>query len=140
MPETQESPKEPQTPQELMASIANAPSPEQIAAWKSQAPNGNIYGFSPDAKRVYILRGLTGVEMRQFDKDLPETTPDRDFEFQAAALSAACLWTNSTRSTKLEPATLRAATFGIVPTLWQVVEQLSDHFPPAQVMAMVFDL
>lgn len=142
MPETNPTPEasaEP-TPLEFLASLHNAPTPDQIAALKSEVPNGAIRGFSPDGKRCFLLRGMTGIEMREIQKSIPEQASDSERDFKIAAVCACCVWTNTSRTGKLDPTALRASTAGLPETLFLNIEILSDYFAPAQILNMSFDL
>ena len=135
-----ESTKEPQTPQEILDTFAGSPTAEQIAAFKSQVPNGAIRAFSPDGKRMFLLRGISGLEMRELQKSIVANAAEPEAEFKILAACAATVWTNATRNGKMDQATLRSATAGLPDSLFMIVEQLSDFFAPAQIMNMTFDL
>lgn len=131
---------EPQSFTDFLKSLDNAPTPDQLAALKAEVPNGAIRGFSPDGKRCFLMRGISGVEMREIQKNIPQNASDPEAEFKILAVCAACVWTNFGRVGKLDPVTLRAATAGLPDTLFMIVENLSDFFAPAQILNMTFDL
>jgi hypothetical protein len=137
---TESDAKEPQSPQEILDTFPGSPTAEQIAAFKSQVPNGAVRGFSPDGKRLFLLRGITGIEMRELQKSIVANASEPEAEFKIIASCAAVVWTNTTRNGKLDQATLRASSAGLADSLFFHVEQLSDFFPPAQLMQMSFDL
>jgi hypothetical protein len=133
-------PNKPKTPQQFMASLPGAPTADQIAALKAEVPNGVIRGFSPDGKRLFLMRAITGLEMRELQKNVIPNASDPEGEFKILAVCAACVWTNAFRSGKIEQASLRAATAGLPDTLFSIVEELSDYFPPVQIAQMSFEL
>lgn len=130
----------PKSFQEFLGSLDNAPTADQIKALKAEVPNGAIRGFSPDGKRCFLMRGISGVEMRELQKGIPANSSDPEAEFKVVADCAACVWTNVSRTGKLDPLSLRAATAGLPDTLFAIVENLSDFFAPAQIHQMSFDL
>lgn len=134
--------EQPQTGQEFLATLNGAPTQAQLDSWKKEVPNGALRGFSPDGKRCYILRGITGQEMRNIQGVIPESLgPEAgEAEFKLNAVSLACMWTSTTRSGKLEPNVLRSGTAGLPDTLFAIVENLSDYFAPVQIMNLSFEL
>jgi len=132
--------QEPFDPMQVLAQYADAPSKLTIDNWKAQVPNGVIRVFPAPGKRLFFLRGITGLEMRKFQEKVPAGTPNPEIEFQALALEAACLWTNVTPERKLTGDFLRTTTAGLPFTLWALVEAISDFFPPQQLYDMTFDL
>lgn len=128
------------TPQQILDGFAGAPTAEQIANFKSQVPNGAVRAFSPDGKRMFLLRGITGLEMRELQKSVVANAAEPEAEFKILAVCAACLWTNTSGSRKLDPAVLRASTAGLPDSLFSIIELLSDFFAPSQLLNMSFDL
>lgn len=133
--ETRES-KPPSTYQMLSESFPGAaPAEAQIEAWKEQVPNGNLALWTPpDGKRFFILRGITGIEMRELGERMPANASDADYEYKLQLCCAAVVWTNTTPTNKLRPEELRASTAGLVQSLSSLIETLSDFFPPAQLI------
>jgi hypothetical protein len=124
------------TPAEFLASLPGSPTAEQIEAWKQQAPNNHIELVTPDGKRAFILRGITGLELSQIQSNLekmatPTTNPE--LEVQIASVVKACLWTNVGPSGRLTDVLLRTGTAGLPQTLFVVVSRLSDFFDPQQI-------
>jgi hypothetical protein len=124
------------TPQEFLATLPGAPTADQIAAWKSQAPNNRLEVFTPDGKRAFIMRGLTGLELTQIQKQIQGmATPssDPDLEMQIASVVKSTVWTNVGIAGKLTDVVLRTGTAGLPSTLFSKVTKLSDFMDPQQI-------
>jgi hypothetical protein len=132
--------RQPQTPQQLLASMAGAPTPNQVESWKAQAPGNHVRLFTPDMKRIYILRGLSGLELATLNKSIPQNAEDPDREQQILGSERALLWTNTSAATRLTAAELRAGTAGLPTTLFSVVMELSDFFAPEHIAMLSGDL
>jgi hypothetical protein len=131
------------TPQEFLASLVGAPTADQVATWKQQAPNNRIEILSPDGKRAYIVRGLTGLELTQIQKQIQQmATPatDPDLEIQIASVVRATLWTNAGQNGKLTDVILRTGTAGLPSTLFAKVTKLSDFMDPQQIEMLSAEL
>lgn len=130
------------TPQEFLASLPGAPTEEQRAAWKQQAPNNRIELFSPDGKRAYILRGLTGLELTQIQKQVQQIqgVSDIDLEMSISAVTKATLWTNAGLNGKLSDVSLRTGSAGLPSTLFAIVTKLSDFMDPQKIEMMSAEL
>lgn len=136
-------PKQNVTPQEFLASIPGSPTPDMIANWKAQAPNNRIQVTSPDGKRAYILRGLTGLEVSKIQRGIASMatpTADPDLEMSIMSIVTACLWTNAGQNGKLTDTILRTGTAGLPATLFTVVTKLSDFMDPQAIEMMSADL
>jgi len=130
------------TPQEFLAAIPGSPTPDQIAAWKAQAPNNRLELFSPDGKRAFIQRGLTGLEFTQIQKNLQGmATPvaDPELEMQIAAVVKSVVWTNVAGG-RLTDTALRTGTAGLPSTLFAKVTKLSDFMDPQQIELLSAEL
>jgi hypothetical protein len=130
------------TPQEFLASLAGAPTADQIAAWKAQAPNNRIEVFTPDGKRAFIERGLTGLELTQIQKQVQQIqgSSDPDLEMQIASVVRATLWTNVGQGNKLTDVVLRTGSAGLPSTLFAIVTRLSDFMDPQQINLLSAEL
>jgi hypothetical protein len=131
------------TPQEFLASLPGAPTPEQVAGWKAQAPNNRLEVFSPEGKRAFIMRGLTGLELTQIQKQIQSmATPaaDPDLEMQIASVVKATVWTNVGVNGKLTDVILRTGTAGLPSTLFSKVTKLSDFMDPQQIEMLSAEL
>jgi len=130
--ETQE--QAPVSPSQLLASIPGAPSAPQIEAWKAAVPNNRIELFTPDFKRIYIMRAVSGLEASNIRKAIPpntdEVTAQQDLELGMCV--KAVLWTNTTANNSLTVNDLRASAAGLPSSMFELVALLSDYFPPAQ--------
>lgn len=131
------------TPQEFLASLAGAPAPEMISNWKLQAPNNKVELFSPDGKRAFILRGLTGLELTTIQKQIQQMatpTSDPDLEMQIASIIKACVWTNVGPNGKLTDILLRNGTAGLPSTLFSIITKLSDFMDPQKIEMLSAEL
>jgi len=130
-------PKTQMTAAEFLATLPGAPSADQVATWKSQAPNNRIELFTPgDGKRAFIVRGLTGLELSQIQKQIQTmATPasDPELEMQIASVVKATVWTNVGTGGKLTDVVLRTGTAGLPSTLFSKVTKLSDFMDPQQI-------
>lgn len=131
-------PEEPKvlTPAQLLASIPGAPTAAQIDVWKNEVPNHRIKLFSPDFKRVYIVRGVSGLEVSAAQKSIPVNATDREVDFQLAICATAILWTNATVNHKMTVVELRAGSAGLPSSIFELVSELSDYVKP-EYLAMV---
>lgn len=133
---------------EFVASLPGAPTTDQITSWKAQAPNGRIRAYAPDAavngKRTYILRGLTGLEFTQIQKQIQSmATPaaDPDLEVQIASVVRATLWTNvGSNGGKLTDVILRTGAAGTPSALFAIITELSDFADPQKLEFLSADL
>src|SRR5258708_5570149 len=140
---TEDKPKGNMTPQEFLASLPGAPTADQIAAWKSQAPNGRLEMFTPDGKRAFILRGLNGLELTKIQKQIQGmATPvsDPDLEMQIASVVQAVVWTNVGQNGRLNDVILRTGSAGLPSTLFAKVTKLSDFMDPQQIEMLSAEL
>jgi hypothetical protein len=130
------------TPQEFLASLAGAPTADQISVWKLQAPNNRIEVFTPDGKRAFILRGLTGLELTQIQKQIQQIqgASDPDLEMQIASVVKATVWTNVGQNGKLSDIILRTGSAGLPSTLFAKVTKLSDFMDPQQIEMLSAEL
>jgi hypothetical protein len=123
-------------PHEFLASLPGAPTKDMIAAWKQQAPNNRLEVFTPDGKRAYIVRGLTGLELTTIQKQIQSmATPvaDPELEMQLHAVVKAVVWTNAGQNGKLTDVGLRTGAAGLPATLFTKVTKLSDFMDPQQI-------
>src|SRR5665213_2117967 len=130
------------TPQEFLASLPGAPTADQVTTWKQQAPNNRLEVFTPDVKRAFIIRGLTGLELTQIQKLVQQIAgvTDPDLETQIAAVVKAVVWTNVGQSGRLTDVTLRTGTAGLPSTLFAKVTKLSDFMDPQQIEMLSAEL
>lgn len=121
---------------EFLDSLAGAPTTDQIATWKMQAPNNAVEGFTPDGKRAFIMRGLTGLELSQIQKTIQSmatAVSDPDLETQIAAVVKATVWTNVGTLGRLTDVILRTGSAGLPSTLFSIVTKLSDFMDPQKI-------
>lgn len=118
-------------PYQLLESLGG-PNKDTLERLKAQVPNGVLQVLSPDMKkRVYLLRGLSGLEWADCRKRVPANSSDPDSDFQIMVAVKACLWTSTTRANKLTETDLRTGSAGMPSTLFQMIALLSDFIDPA---------
>lgn len=139
-------------PYEFLARIPGAPSKAAVEALKTQAPNQTIriLALGSAGKRVYLVRGVSGLELKQVQSQIPENlgaglTPEARaarIEEEVAVLTAskAVVWTNTTTTGKLTDADLRAGAAGLPSTLFNLVSYLSDFIEPDALQVISADL
>lgn len=132
---------------EFIAGLEGAPTPEMIVNWKQQAPNHRVRAYAPDApvggKRVYILRGLSGLELTAIQNQIQQmATPasNPELETQIACVIKAVLWTNVGHAWKLSDVILRSGAAGTPSSLFTIVSELSDFVDPQKIDALSADL
>lgn len=125
---------------DFLATLPNAPTPAQISGYKQQAPGGRVKLFTPDAKRAFIVRGISGYELSELAKNVPQNATDPELELKLAICAKATIWTNTTANNLLDPMTLKSMTAGLPDTLHQLISRLSDFFDPIQLNAFSGDL
>lgn len=132
------------TPIEHLATFPNAPSAARIEEWKSQVPGGRValLVLPPDAKRVFVLRGLSGFEMLKLQKEIPENVQGQNVQLalENKAAAAAVLWTSITADGKVDDLTLQKGPAGLSQTLFMKVSELSCFMTPDQVDAFSGEL
>jgi hypothetical protein len=141
MAEQQEQPQ--LTPVQFLGQFPDAPTQDQIDSLKQQAPGGRIRLFhSSDAKRVYLMRGVTGVELAGLQAKIPQNTDPDKIPGLVQILVAAhcCVWTSATQDHKLNEQVLRGGTAGLPETLHEIVCQLSDYMAPVDIQRFSADL
>lgn len=117
------------------------PSNDRITAWKSQVPGGRVKMFCPDGKRVYFLRGLSGIEFGVIQKQVAAGNFENpDMEVALIASSKCVLWTNSTPHGSIDEAVLRGGSAGLPQALFDVVQNLSDFYSPQQLFHFSMEL
>jgi len=136
-------------PYEYLATFPGAPTKEQVEALKAQAPNGIIRIFAP-GKRVFLLRGFSGVELQSIQAQIPENlganlAPDAraakiEAEVGLHAASLCTVWTSTTKSGKLTIEQLRGGTAGLPSTLFAIVTYMSDFLDPEALQALSMEL
>lgn len=132
----------------FLQQFPEAPSKEQIAAWKQQTPGNRVRMFtSIDSKRVYIMRGISAVELGKVQAEVVNLPGAQTFapeklhqEIQIAVVARCCVWTSATTDHKLTDQALRASGSGLAPTLHEVVAELSDYMPPEIIDRLSCDL
>jgi hypothetical protein len=133
----------PITPFEFLQGFAGAPNQADIDSLKAQAPGGRIRLFhSTDAKRVYLMRGISAIELVQVQNLIPAGIhPDKlSGVMQTTVAIKCCAWTSETADHKLSDLALQAAGAGLTGTLHEIVCQLSDYMDPATIDRCSADL
>jgi len=127
----------PVDPFEFLAAIPGAPSRQKIEAWKQEVPGGRVQLFSPDGKRVFILRGVSGLEMAKFQNEIPKNASNPEWELQLKVCAAAILWSNMGQ---MDEMTLKAGPAGLPESLWTIIQNLSDFYDPVQLYNLSAEL
>lgn len=140
MPDVNEAPKPVQeTPTSVLYKAKGAPTPEQVAAWKASTCNQRIRAYSPllDPTRVWLLRGLNGIEFDECSKLVPENiSPEKaPNELAMICASKATVWTTVTASHKEDVTNLRVSGAGLPQALFEIISILSDFASPAHLDA-----
>lgn len=136
-------------PYDYLAKFPNAPTKAAIEAWKTQAPNGVIRIFAL-GKRVYLVRGLSGVELLHIQNQIPDNLgANLNPEARAAKIeaevalmgSAKCIvWTSATPDGKLTVEQLRGGSAGLPSTMFNLITWLSDFIDPESFQLMSAEL
>lgn len=130
------------SPYDFLATIEGAPDKTAIETMKRSTPNNRIRVFSPDAKRVFLVRGVSGLELSNLQKQLPANVNPDKAESELALLVGATsvMWTNTTTNNKLTAEDLRLGSAGLPATLFQLVSFLSDFVDPEALNALSSEL
>lgn len=132
--------KQYQDPQVFLKTIPDAPSQEQIKAWKLEVPGGRVRLFTPDGRRVFLLRALSGIELAELTKKVPPNASNPEEEMKVLVAARCTLWTNLTHNHLLDEISLRQGTAGLPETLYLIVSELSDYFDPIRLQTFSADL
>jgi hypothetical protein len=129
-------------PYDFLATIKGAPSRASIESLKSQTPNNRLRVFSPEGKRVYIVRGISALELNKLQNQVSEkTNPEKAEQELHIAIAAACVvWTNQSESGRLTEVELRAGSAGLPVSLFELVSWLSDFIAPEAFGALSAEL
>lgn len=119
-------------PYDFLKTIPGAPSEEKIKEWKAQTPNQRIRVFSPDTKRVFLVRGISALELNNIQPKIPtNVSPEKaEQELYAMVASQCVVWTNANATQKLSLDDLRTGSAGLPSTLFQLIQYLSDFVEP----------
>jgi hypothetical protein len=128
------------TPAEFLATVPGAPTPQQLDGWKANVPNHRLKLFAPEKGRVFIIRGITGLEMTAIRRAVPDNARDPDDEVQCAAVEKAVLWTNTTASNRITRAELVSGSAGLPFAIFTVIAELSDYYAPDFIASVSGDL
>ena len=121
----------------LRNSTAGYPSASKIASWKAQAPGGRLKIFSPDGVRVFILRGLSGLELSAIHGGIPKNSSNPDADVQIASVARCTLFTSAGELTEEG---LRTGPAGLPESLFAIVQNLSDFYDPVQLFNFSMEL
>jgi hypothetical protein len=136
-------------PYEYLATFPNAPSKAIVESYKQQAPNGVIRIFAI-GKRVYLVRGISGLELQQVQSEIPSNLgAGLEPEARAAKVenelsirvAARCTcWTSSSGDGKLTLEQLKSGSAGLPSTLFNLISYLSDFVDPEALQLMSAEL
>lgn len=142
---TDQTPEEPkaQSPQEFLATLPNAPTPAQIREWKMQVPGGRIRMFVPpgsEGKRAYIVRAISGLELAELYKSMPQNIQNTEIEIQLKVAVLCTLWSSEKGTLPYSEIELKSGPAGTVDALYQIINNLSDFYEPMQLLSYSADL
>jgi hypothetical protein len=130
----------PESPMDTFRKLfPNAPNAQAVNLLKEQVPNGRLQIFiSSDQKRGYIMRGITGIELRGIQEDkLKTVAPERqEAEGQIEVAAKCCVWTSATKNNKLSEMDLKSSGAGLADSLFSLVTILSDYNTPEMLMGL----
>lgn len=137
-------------PYQFLSEFPNAPSKAMIDSWKQQAPNGRVRLFTPDAKRVYLVRGVGGLELDKLQGQIPtnlganlpaeQQQAKVERELQLLVAAQCCVWTSVSGNGKLDAELLRIGSAGLPATLFNLISYLSDFVDPEAFNVLSIDL
>lgn len=129
-------------PYEFLATFRGAPSKAHLEALKASTPNGRLRLFYPDTKRVFILRGLSGLELANLQKQIPANMApaNQEQELQFHVGSLATVWSSATPTGKVTAEELRTGSAGLPSSIFQIVSWLSDFMEPQVLEALSVEL
>lgn len=128
---------QPVDPYEFLAQFPNAPSRQYLEGVKKEAPGGKLRIFSPDGKRVFILRGISGLELARLQAEVPKNSSNPEWDLQLKACATCIVWSNLG---PLDEMALRAGPAGLPDSLWMLIQALSDFYDPVQLTTFSADL
>ena len=139
MPEEKNAAETPQPvdPFEFLQQFPNAPSRQYLEGLKKEVPGGKLRIFSPDGKRVFILRGISGLELAKLQSDVPKNAANPEWEIQLRACAACIVWSSVGT---LDEMALRAGPAGLPDSLWVLIQSLSDFYDPVQLASFSAEL
>jgi hypothetical protein len=138
---TEEAPKQGGVadPYEFLASISG-PTKDQVEAFKQNVPNGRIRIFTPDGKRGYLLRAISGLELAQIQKSIPPNSSNIEYDASIGSAVLCTIWTNASADGKLSEVGLRGGSAGLPSTLWNLITLMSDFVDPQDFAACSAEL
>jgi hypothetical protein len=131
------------TPFDFLQTFPGAPDQATIESWKAQAPGRRVRLYhSTDAKRAYVLRGISALELAQVQTSLPANlTPEKVPGALQNVVAIRCtIWASETPDHKLSELVLQASGAGLAQTLHEIVCQLSDYADPVTIERCSADL
>jgi hypothetical protein len=136
---TEEKPKEPQTPFEYLALFPGAPDASTIESFKQMVPGGRLRLLPmKDGKRLFLLRGFTSLELLAAQNEASKVVPEKQITVLQTSMAVRCtLWTSIVKSGKLTEADLASSGAGLSATLYHTIMDLSDYNDP-QVLEQLF--
>lgn len=136
-------------PYEYLATFPTAPSKATVEVYKAQAPNGTVRIFAL-GKRVYLVRGISGLELQQVQAQIPsnlgaglspELAAAKSEAEVALHVSSKCVcWTSASQDGKLTVEQLRFGSAGLPSTLFNLITYLSDFIDPEALQLMSAEL
>ena len=121
----------------LRRTTVGYPSEAKLSAWKAQAPGGRLKIFCPDGGRVFILRGLSGLELAGIHAAVPKNSSNPDADVQIASVARCTLFCSGG---ELSEEALRTGPAGLPESLFAIVQNLSDFYDPVQLFNCSMEL
>lgn len=128
---------QPVDPLEFLQQFPGAPSRQHLENLKKEVPGGKLRIFSPDGKRVFILRGISGLEMAKLQAEVPKNSSNPEWDLQLKACAACIVWSSLGH---LDEMALRAGPAGLPDSLWALIQSLSDFYDPVQLATFSAEL
>jgi len=126
---------------DFLKTIQGSPSANEIENYKSQAPGGRVKVFTPDgAKRVFVIRALSGLEMETISKQIPANAENRELEMQIHSCARATIWTNTTQDGQVDDLYFKRAPAGLATSMFTLVSRMSDFMDPETLEMLSADL
>lgn len=125
------------SPWDVLAQFKDAPSPAKIESVKRESPGGRVKIFSPDGKRVFLLRGLSGIELAEIHGKVHKNATNPDYEIQLMSCEKALVWSSFGKLTSED---FRIGPAGLPESLFALVQNLSDFYDPMQLFQFSAEL
>jgi hypothetical protein len=128
--------------EQLVKAFAGFPTKAALEAWKLQVPGHRLRVFPlPDGKRVFVLRGLTALELQALQLEASRFSQEKQgTEVALLIATRGQIWTNLSSVGKLTIDEFRAAGAGLAQTIHYAVLGASDFLDPVAIEELSFDI